>query len=317
MNNDNPWCDQARASPWCDQARAGGRARTALVAIFVLGAGAHSAWAHDLFFRARQYVLAPRSSVVIDVLSGTFSRSENAITRDRLSELVLAGPGGRRPLDLEQWTEHEPKSTLRVAVEDDGTYVVGAVVRPRLQELSGKEFTAYLEEEGLDDVVAARAAQKRPDEPSRERYSKYLKAIFQVGDAAEAAPAALGHAAEIIPERNPYRLAPGDRLPVRCLIDGQPWARKVVFAGGRRGTSDQRFPPQRLVTDDEGRATVQVTGYGVWYVKLVAMREVADPEANYESKWATLSFAVLAEKGKETGTTKTEVHEPRVTSEAY
>ncbi len=264
---------------------------TVLVAMFALGAGA-TAWAHDLFFRAPRYVLAPRSSVVIAVLSGTFSRSENAITRDRLAELVLAGPGGRRLVDVEHWTEKDPKSTLRLAFEDGGTYVLGAAIRPRLLELSGKEFAAYLVEEGLDDVVAARAAQKRQDEPSRERYSKYLKAIFQVGDAAEAAPAALGHAAEIIPERNPYRLAPGDLLPVRCLVDGQPWARKVVFAGGRRGTSDQRFQPQRLVTDDEGRATVKIAGPGVWFVKLVAMREVTDPEANYESKWATLSFEV-------------------------
>jgi uncharacterized GH25 family protein len=263
------------------------------VAMLVLWAGGASAWAHDLFFRAPRYVLAPGSSVVIDVLSGTFSRSENAVSRDRLAELVVAGPGGRRLLDLEQWTEKDPKSTLRVAFADGGgTYVVGAVIRPRLLKLSGKEFTAYLKEEGLEDVVAARAAQKRHDEPSRERYSKYLKAVFQLGDAVEAAPSALGHSAEIIPERSPYRLGPGDRLPVRCLVDGQPWARKVVFAGGRRGIADQRFPPQRLLTDDEGRATVQIAGAGVWYVKLVAMREVKDAEANYESKWATLSFAV-------------------------
>jgi hypothetical protein len=230
--------------------------------------------------------------VVVDVLSGTFSRSENAISRDRLAELALAGPGGRRALDLEQWTETDPKSTVRVAFEDAGTYVLGAAVRPRLLKLSGKEFVAYLEEEGLEDVVSARAAQKRLDEPSRERYSKYLKALFQVGDAGEAPPAALGHAAEILPDQNPYRLRPGDRLTVRCLVDGQPWARKVVFAGGRRGTSDQRFPQQRLVTDEEGRATVALTGSGVWYVKLVAVREVVEAEANYESKWATLSFSV-------------------------
>lgn len=264
----------------------------AAVVMVVLGAGGSSAWAHDLFFRAPRYVVAPRSSVVIDVLNGTFSRSENAITRDRLAEVVLVGPSGRRLLDPEQWTEDEPKSTLRVAFEGAGAYVLGAAVRPRLLKLSGKEFTAYLEEEGLTDVVAARAAQKRHDEPSRERYSKYVKAIFQVGDAVDAAPATLGHAAEIVPERNPYRLAPGDRLPVRCLVDGQPWARKVVFAGGRRGATDRRFPPQRLVTDEDGRATLQVSGPGVWYVKLVAMREVSDPEADYESKWATLTFAV-------------------------
>lgn len=268
------------------------RRQVAFASTFVLFAGGTAALAHDLFFRAPRYVLAPRESVVVDVLSGTFSRSENAISRDRLAQLVLAGPGGRRELDLEQWTEDDPKSTALVAFEDSGTYVLGAALRPRLLKLSGKAFVAYLKEEGLEDVVAARVAQKRLEEPSRERYSKYLKAIFQVGAAAGAPLAAMGHAAEIVAEENPYRLGPGDRLSVRCLVDGQPWARKVVFAGGRRGTSDQRFPRQRLVTDEEGRATVQLAGAGVWYVKLVAVREVVNPEANYESKWATLSFAV-------------------------
>jgi uncharacterized GH25 family protein len=269
--------------------------RTALFTLALLVfAGSRPAAAHDLFFRAPRYVLDPGGSVVVDVLSGTFSRSENAITRDRLAELVLLGPGGRRALDLGDWSEGEPKSTVRVTLEAAGTYVLGAAVKPRLLELSGREFNAYLKEEGLEGVLAARATQKRLDEPSRERYSKHLKALLQVGDApGEAVTSPLGHAAEIVPEQNPYGRRPGDRLTVRCLVDGKPWARGVALAGGRRGTTDRRFPPQRLVTDDEGRATLTLTAAGVWYVKLVALREVEGPDANYESKWATLSFAVV------------------------
>lgn len=264
----------------------------AFASAFAIFAGVTAARAHDLFFRAPRYVLAPGEGVVVDVLSGSFSRSENAISRDRLAELVLAGPGGRHKVPLSDWTETDPKSTLPLAFEGDGTYVLGAAVRPRLLTLPGKEFAAYLKEEGQDDILAARIAQKRSGEPSRERYSKYLKAVFQVGAADDAAPAVLGHAAEIIPDRNPYRLRPGDPLTVRCLVDGQPWARKVVLAGGRRGTTDQRLPQQRLVTNDDGRATLRIVEAGIWYVKLVAIREITDPEANYESKWATLTFAV-------------------------
>jgi uncharacterized GH25 family protein len=91
-------------------------------------------------------------------------------------------------------------------------------------------------------------------------------------------------------QRIPFQ--PGDPLTVRCVVDGQPWARKVVLAGGRRGTTDQRLPVQRLVTDDDGRAIVRIAEAGIWYIKMVAIREIADPEANYESKWATLTFAV-------------------------
>jgi len=255
--------------------------------------GASPAAAHDLFFRAPAYRVAPGSEVAIDVLSGTFSRSENAIERARLADLTLVNAAGRSPLDRERWSEGEPKSRLQLAAGEPGTWLVGAALHPRLLALPAKEFTAYLKEEGLDDVIARRAQQERSNEPSRERYSKYLKALLQVGDTpSDGHDTVLGYAAEIVPERNPYRLKPGDTLVVRCLVGGKPWAGKVVFAGGRRGTSDVRLPQQRLVTDAEGRASVRLDEAGVWYVKYVAMLEVAEPEANYESFWSTLTFGL-------------------------
>jgi hypothetical protein len=269
------------------------RRRFGSLALVLLLGGASRLPAHDLFFRAPRYSFEPGARVVVDVLNGTFSRSENAITRDRLAELVVAGPAARRILELERWTEAEPKSTVLVDFEGPGTYVLGATVRPRLLKLSGREFNAYLKEEGLEDALRARRAKGRLEEPSRERYSKHLKAYFQVGTPSPEAPAPLGHGAEILPDQNPGPLRPGDRLTVRCLVDGQPWAGKVV------GSGDRRFPQQRLVTDADGRATVLLTGPGVWYVKMVALREVSDAEANYESKWATLSFGVRGADGAE------------------
>jgi len=249
--------------------------------------------AHDLFFRAPRYRLTPGSEAVVDVLNGTFSRSDNAVTRDRLASFSLVSPSGRAELELARWSEAEPKSQARVAFGGPGTHVLGAAIKPRLLSLPGAEFNAYLKEEGLDDVLARRASQKRLNEPSKERYSKYVKAILQVGDTAtDTYAVALGHAAEIVLGGNPARLKTGSRVHVRCLVDGKPWAGKSVFAGGRRGTTDRRLPQQRLVTDADGRAVVEITGAGVWYVKFVAMVERDQPDANYESKWATLSFGV-------------------------
>jgi len=72
--------------------------------------------AHDLFFRAPAYRLAPGSDVVVDVLSGSFSRSENAIERSRLLDLSLVTAAGRTALDPGRWSEDEPKSRLTVAL---------------------------------------------------------------------------------------------------------------------------------------------------------------------------------------------------------
>jgi uncharacterized GH25 family protein len=249
--------------------------------------------AHDLFFRATTYRVAPGSEVVVDVLNGTFSRSDNAVTRDRLASFTLVSPAGRVELEPTRWSETEPKSQATVALEAPGTHVLGAAIKPRLLSLPGAEFNAYLKEEGLDDVLARRKAQGRLAEASKERYSKYVKAILQVGATpTDTYATALGHAAEILLEDNPERLTPGSRVRVRCLVDGRPWAGKTVFAGGRRGTTDRRLPQQRLVTDADGRVVVEIREAGVWYVKFVAMVEVNEAEANYESKWATLSFGI-------------------------
>lgn len=154
------------------------RAGLTLVGI-LLGA---SATAHDLFFRASTYHVGPRSEAVIDVLSGTFSKSEDAITRDRLADVSLVTPDGRVALEHDRWSEQEPRSTVRVTTGGAGTYVLGAAILPRILSLPGKQFNAYLEEEGLEEALARRKEQNRLQEPSRERYSKYLKALLQVGD---------------------------------------------------------------------------------------------------------------------------------------
>ncbi len=112
---------------------------------------AATAAAHDLFFRASQYHLKAQSDATIDVLSGTFSTSENAITRDRLNDLSLATPGGRVSLEQDRWSEQEPKSTVGIKTADAGTYVLGAAIKPRMLSLSGQAFNVQRLSRGRGD----------------------------------------------------------------------------------------------------------------------------------------------------------------------
>lgn len=267
--------------------------RHCLLAAALLSTAAPLA-AHDLFFRPHAFHLAPGATVTIPVLNGTFSRSENAVARDRLADLALSGPGGRQALDHAAWSEDDPTSGLRLTIGGPGTYVVAAAIKPRLLELPGRDFNAYLQEEGIDHVLRQRRADGTLDAPSKERYSKHVKSVLQSGDVlSDAFGFVFGHEAEIVPLENPYVKSPGDTLALRCLVRGRPLAGYVVFAGGRRqGPGDQRLPRQRLTTDADGRVRVRLTDAGAWYVKFVHMEAVTAPDANYESLWATISFAV-------------------------
>ena len=58
--------------------------------------------AHDMFLRPATHFAAERSTVLVRLLNGTFSKSENSITRDRLVDVAIVSPSGRAALDTAQ-----------------------------------------------------------------------------------------------------------------------------------------------------------------------------------------------------------------------
>ena len=251
--------------------------------------------AHDLFLKPNDFFVAPHTSLSVRVLSGSFTTSEGGVTRSRLRDLSIAGPSGVAHPDTSTWSASEKESAWRVDVAEPGTYVLGASVLPRSLQLSGKAFNAYLAEDGLPDVLAERRAKRELDRVTRERYSKHVKSIVQVGDVRSAnIGVTLGYPAELVPMDNPYALRPGGVLRVRALVDGRPVSNQVLLAGGH--TANGKPIRQATVrTDGNGLARVTLGTPGVWYVKFIDMRRItagARDSVDYESKWATLTFAV-------------------------
>ena len=244
------------------------------------------ALAHDLFLKLDTYFLGAHTRVQIPAINGTFTKSENFIARERLADISVASPRGRTKLAPAAAWSPGPDSTSLLSVElgDAGTYVAGASTRPREISLTGKDFNAYLAEDGLPDVLEARRAANELEKGARERYSKHVKAVFQVGDARSAGfDVVLGYPAEIVPLENPYAIDRGTSLRVRCLVDGRPVANQVVLWGGAAAERSTR-------TDAAGVAQVTLDAMGRWYVKFVHMERAHRAGVDYESKWATLTF---------------------------
>ncbi len=249
--------------------------------------------AHDLFLRPEDFYVAPGAPIRAWLLNGSFTKSENAVTRDRVLSIALAGPRGVTHPDTGAWTATGDTSRLSVTAGEAGTYILGAAIRPRELRLEAAEFNGYLASDGLPDVLAERRARGELEKPARERYSKHVKALVQVGDARSATVSTvLGHAAELVPLDNPYALRAGDVIRVRALVDGAAAAELTVLAGGLR--ADGRAIPELAVrTGADGVAGIRLREPGLWYVKFIRMRRVTgEPAVDYESKWATLTFAV-------------------------
>jgi hypothetical protein len=250
--------------------------------------------AHDLFLRAESYFVPPNGTVRLQVLNGTFSKSENAVSKDRLVDLSIVNPSGvATPLDRAAWAEAGEMSVVTVPTAESGTYLIGASLLPREITLVAKDFNEYLATDGLPDVLAARRKSGEIDRPARERYSKHVKALVQVGATRTGGYGAeLGYPAELVPLNNPYSLKVGGTLRVRAVVGGDPVANQVVIAGGRT-SSGSRIAQRSVRTNGDGVASIRISSRGVWYVKFINMaRATADTTIDYESKWATLTFGV-------------------------
>ena len=261
--------------------------------------------AHDLFLRLDSFFVRPASAVQIRVLNGTFSKSENAITRDRLSDISVVGPAGRTHLDTTAWEAKGDTSRLNVRTGAAGTYLVGASTLPREITLEAKDFNAYLADDGIPDVLAARRRDGELAKKATERYSKHVKALLQAGDTRSTGfDTVLGYPAELIPLNNPYLPRSGGWLRVKALVDGKPVANQLIVAGGRPPRGG-RLAERRVRTDASGVARIRITDQGQWYVKFINMQRFTgdrsshpagtppgSPVPDYEYKWATLTFEI-------------------------
>ena len=265
---------------------------TAAAAGALLLAGATVLAAHDLFIKLTSSFVRPGAAVRAPVLNGTFSSSTNAVARARIADVSLVTPGGRETLDTSVVDAGGDTTFLALRTSAPGTYVVGLSVSPNNIDLSGKDFTGYLTEEALTGVIQTRKEAGTSADSVTERYSKHVKAVFQVGDRrTDGYQTVLGYPAELIPLDNPYSLKAGGTLRVRCLVDGQPTAGLAVLAGGRR-PNGSRLKRLEVASNAEGIAAVPLPSRGHWYVKFIHMAKVEDGDIDYESKWATLTFEV-------------------------
>lgn len=269
------------------------RNRLTMIVVLMLLLTAAAAAAHDLFLKPDRFHAAPNTTARIAVLNGTFTSSESAVTWDRVADARVITPAGSQPIVEDQWMTAADRSDLRVDVGEAGTYVIGVSTDPRVLRLGAEDFNTYLATEGVPEILELRRREGELDQPASERYAKHVKTLIQVGERrTDGFSTVLGYPAELVPLVNPYALTAGDDLSVRALVDGRPVPDLVLIAGGRT-PSGGVIDDAQVRTGTDGMARIRLESAGQWYVKFIHMIRVpADSAADYESKWATLTFEI-------------------------
>ncbi|WP_439475521.1 DUF4198 domain-containing protein [Algoriphagus formosus] len=294
---------------------------------------------HDLYLKMGTYFLQPNQEARISLYNGTFERSENIITRDRMLDASIVIGGERRAIQADQWQDQDSTITyFPFKTEGEGTYLVGVSTQAKNIELAADEFNDYLEHDGVLDMLEQRTQAGLLDQDAVESYQKHVKAIFQVGDAkTEGWKTVLDYPIEFVPQENPYEKYSGENLAIQLLLEGEPLANQLVYAdfiqtahshegqehGHEHGESTHTHDDesgqeeshthtsgQKLRTNNQGIVTVDLPEDGIYYIRTIHM--VTTPESEeltHQSKWATLTFEVTHKHGADTHTHDDHDHE--------
>ena len=168
--------------------------------------------------------------------------------------------------------------------------------RPSSVRLEAEAFESYLREEGLDAVIASRAASGESAQPGLEIFSRNAKALLTATGGVAARDARLLHRPvgldlELVAETDPRRAAAGAPLVMRLLFHGKPLAGALVKAIPRDG-NERRVAGR---TGADGRVRLALAEPGVWLLSAVHMVDApAASGARWESLWSSLTFEVAA-----------------------
>jgi hypothetical protein len=249
-----------------------------------------------MFLVMPDHEFPPGASVTVSLYNGTFTKSENTIDRERMTDVtVVDGEGNVTHPGVDQWREEGEVTILEFSAGAAGTHVVGVSTKPNMIELSAADFNEYLEHDGVLDVLEARREGGSLGAAARERYSKHVKTILQVGDEMTGTwKHRLGYPVEFVPLANPSQLCAGDALEFEVLAQGEPLPGQLFcasyegFEGHDAGGSHREAISGR--TDAAGVGRIELERLGRWYLRLIRMVESPEDGVEYESNWATLTF---------------------------
>lgn len=271
--------------------------KTKAILAFALASVASAAGAHELFLKPVRYYAAPGSTVQVELFNGTYSRSENAVARERMADASVVMDGKRTPIDAGQWADGKQFSVAMLKLAEPGSYTVGLSTRPRVITLAAADFDRYLREEGIEDVAAERKRQNAPAAPVTERYSKHVRAVVQVGQTLTNDPSRpLGYPTELLLLSHPATLKAGDALTFQALYKGEPLPGQLVYASREgfhaHGPDGAHVNRIRTRTGADGKAAIRIDRAGKWYLTMIYLRKVDEAEVEYESNWSTVTFGV-------------------------
>ena len=262
-----------------------------LALILALVAGPVSA--HEFWLEAEDYTLGPDQPMIVSIVNGDEYKGQKIpYLPQTFVNFVNFTADGVAP--VQGRVGDRPAVTMENPPE--GLNVLAYEARDSTVDYKSWEIvTRVVEHKKFDDFYADHAARGFAEEPFREVYSRYSKALIAVGDGA-GSDRRTGLETEIVALTNPYTDDLSNGMSFQLWYGDAPRAnaRFEVWDRSPDGAVSQTF----YETDAEGMVAVPVQAGYTYMADAVLYRQPTDALAEaaggalWETLWANMTWAV-------------------------
>ncbi len=247
------------------------------------------AQAHEFWLQPKKFRYTVGEEMKVDFMVGeNFSGEFWDLNRHKVEKAEVYAMGAVK--NILKDIKSTAGNNLTYKFDKQGTHLLSLESNTAFIELEGDKFKAYLEEDGIENILDERTNTKQLNKPAREYYKRFAKLLVQSGTVTdEAYRRRSGFRYEIIPLANPYTLKVGDYLECRVLWGGAPAAHSLIKVWSH---ISGRIFLQNIYTENDGTIKFPISSSGTWMVSAVKMVPSEQSGADYQSFWTSLVFGI-------------------------
>lgn len=253
--------------------------------------------AHEFWLWPSSFAPAPGTTVSLSMMVGEYFNGEPLALSAAHAAALRVHARGRVQAVTMPAIAGTGLPRLPLSLGRPGAHLVAFDSQPSLLTLSADRFHAYLHDEGLDAIIAQREQAGVAGTPGRERFRRHVKTLLAVGgNAARKGDSTClrrtGQTLEILPLADPLASKAGDTLGFRIVFRAEPLVGSLVKAWHKR---DGQTVLIRARTNVRGDVRFTLPHSGPWMISVVHMTAADDIDADWESYWGNLTFALAAD----------------------
>lgn len=245
--------------------------------------------AHEYWIAPVKYKVKSNESFSINCYAGEdFKEAVWAKRKERTSEVKLFHETKINDITPKFIAQDSVK--IPMFLNESGNHLIAIRTKPSYIEMEGKAFNAYLEEDGMRNILAFREKNNFKENRSREYYQRCAKTLLQVDSKNDTTyKINTGMTLEIIPQNNPYTLETKE-LNVYFEFKGKPLANYQVRTWCKK--DGKLIVKSFYQTDAKGYAKLPIKEKGEWMISVVKMELYSNTEkADYDSYWGSYTFS--------------------------